>query len=141
MSGANVSINTEGEVTDSGERMVLIKGTAESVLLAQFLVQSNIDIYQRERGGSMESAFSDYGRGHGGFDKMDEYQERMEVRDYGFHNRGGGGGGRPYYHGGHRGGSGQQRGGRRSPMEGGGGRRGGGGGNMQGGRGRARRGR
>jgi len=115
MSGANVSINTEGEVTDTGERMVLIKGTAESVLLAQFLVQSNIDMFQRERGGSMESGFSDFGRGHGGFDKMDEYQERMEIRDYGYHNRGSGGG-RPYYHGGNRGGGGQQRGGRRSSL-------------------------
>ena len=162
MSGAHVSINTEGEVTPAGERLVLIKGTPESVLLAQFLVQSNIDLFKKER---------IYGGGGGGFggsdqgyfdqralDKLDEYQERMEVRDYGYQNRGGGGGG-PHHGGGgggrhygghgggggHRGGGGgHQRGGRRSPMEGGGGgRRGGGnygGGGGRGGRGRRGRG-
>ena len=160
MSGAHVSINTEGEVTPAGERLVLIKGTPESVLLAQFLVQSNIDLFKKERiygGGGGGFSGSDQGYfDQRGLDKLDEYQERMEVRDYGYQNRGGGGGphhggggGRHYGGhgggGGHRGGGGgHQRGGRRSPMEGGGGgRRGGGnygGGGGRGGRGRRGRG-
>ena len=160
MSGAHVSINTEGEVTPAGERLVLIKGTPESVLLAQFLVQSNIDLFKKERiygGGGGGFGGSDQGYfDQRGLDKLDEYQERMEVRDYGYQNRGGGGGphhggggGRHYGGhgggGGHRGGGGgHQRGGRRSPMEGGGGgRRGGGnygGGGGRGGRGRRGRG-
>ena len=49
ISGAAVHISTEEEMTVAGERVVTITGTAESVLLAQFLVQSNIDLYRRER--------------------------------------------------------------------------------------------
>ena len=144
MSGAHVSINTEGEVTPAGERLVLIKGTPEAVLLAQFLVQSNIDMFKKERvygGGGGGGYGGDQGYyDQRGMDKLDEYQERMEIRDYGYQNRGGGGGphhgGRQHF-GGHRGGGGgHQRGGRRSPNEGM--RRGGGGGFP---RGRGRRGR
>ena len=43
-----VHISTEEEQTAEGERIVTLTGTAESVLLAQFLVQSNIDLYQKE---------------------------------------------------------------------------------------------
>jgi len=48
ISGAQVHISTEDELTQGGERVVTLCGTPESVLLAQFLVQSNIDLYKRE---------------------------------------------------------------------------------------------
>jgi len=127
ISGANVNINTEDEVTEAGERIVVIKGSPESVLLAQFLVQSNIDLYKKER---LMNRGGDFGY------KQEEYMENMDG--------GGGGGGfgrggmqAPYYpstRGNLRGGGGMPypRGGRRSPMEG---RRG----NMHGGRPKGRR--
>merc|ERR1719150_1005423 len=53
ISGAQVHISTEDEVTSEGERVVSMTGTKESVLLAQFLVQSNIEFFRRERDGLM----------------------------------------------------------------------------------------
>jgi len=53
ISGASVHISTEDEVTPSGERIVSMSGSAESVLLAQFLVTSNIEFFRREREGQM----------------------------------------------------------------------------------------
>lgn len=116
ISGASVNISTEDDATDTGDRVVVLKGSPESVLLAQLLVQSNIDLYKKDR------AF----RGEFG-QQEDEYSsESLEHnRDYGF-GRGGQSG--PYFSGvrGHaRGGNGvgggaqpYPRGGRRSPMEG-----------------------
>merc|ERR1711862_345225 len=49
ISGAQVHISTEDEMTPGGERVVTMSGTPESVLLAEFLVQSNIDLYKRDR--------------------------------------------------------------------------------------------
>ena len=43
-----VHISTEEEQTAEGERMVTLTGTPESVLLAQFLVQSNIDLFKKD---------------------------------------------------------------------------------------------
>ena len=135
ISGASVQINTEDEVTDDGERVVVIKGSQESVLLAQFLVQSNIDLYRKERlmnrGGdfgynkpdeyadNLEGGGRDFALGRGGMQPNFYPSTRGNMRGGG----GGGGGGMPYPRGG----------GRRSPMEG---RRG----NMHGiGRGKNRR--
>ena len=129
ISGAHVSINTEDEITETGERLVIIKGTAESVLLAQFLVQANIDLYKKERVGGPPL-------------KQEEYTDSMEPPGHGGREMGGfgrGGGNQPFFGGG-RGGGGRgggmnfNRGGRRSPP--------GGRGNMQmggrGGKGRRR---
>jgi len=108
ISGANVSINTEDEKTDSGERVVVIKGSPESVLLAQFLVQSNIDLYKKER--LRESSL-----------KQEEYVESLEPsgREFGF---GRGGNSNQFFggRGGRGGGSAPPyaRGSRRSPPEG-----------------------
>jgi len=63
ISGAQVNISAEEEMSQAGERIVTLTGTPESVLLAQFLVQSNIDLSKRERdmdrgpgfGGPLES--------------------------------------------------------------------------------------
>jgi len=44
MSGAKVHIANEDEISASGEVLVTVTGTEDSVLLAQFLVQSNIDL-------------------------------------------------------------------------------------------------
>ena len=52
ISGAGVHISTEDEVTNTGERLVTMSGSPDSVLLAQFLVQSNIEFFRREREGS-----------------------------------------------------------------------------------------
>ena len=41
-------ISTEDEQTAEGERTVTLTGTPESVLLAQFLVQSNIDLFKKD---------------------------------------------------------------------------------------------
>ena len=43
-----VHISTEEEQTSEGERTVTLTGTPESVLLAQFLVQSNIDLFKKD---------------------------------------------------------------------------------------------
>jgi len=111
ISGANVSINTEEEANDSGERVVVIKGTAESVLLAQFLVQANIDLCKKEKLRDPSQI-------------KDEYVESMEPAHPGNFGRGGGGnqffggagrGGGP---GGRGGGMNFNRGGRRSPPRG-----------------------
>ena len=57
ISGAGVHISTEDEVTPSGERRVTMSGTPDSVLLAKFLVTSNIEFYRREReGGGMAAS-------------------------------------------------------------------------------------
>ena len=122
ISGANVTISTDEEISESGERMrsVIIKGTAESALLAQFLIQSNIDIWKKEQS-------AEWNEEQGGY--QDEYIENSDHGEgFGSYNRGGPpnqffqgnpgagrGGAYPY-----------PRGGRRSPMDG---RRG----NMQGG--------
>jgi len=111
ISGASVNINTEDEKNESGERTVVIKGSPESVLLAQFLVQSNIDLYRKEK--LRDTA-----------PKQEEYTESLEppppVREFGF---GRGGINPPQFYGGRggRGGGGMPpygRGGRRSPNEG-----------------------
>jgi hypothetical protein len=48
MSGAQVHIAGEDEITPSGEVLVTVSGTEDSVLLAQFLVQSNLDLASKE---------------------------------------------------------------------------------------------
>ena len=62
ISGAGVHISTEDEVTSEGERVVTMTGTKESVLLAQFLVQSNIEFFRRERDGLMPGGPAERGR-------------------------------------------------------------------------------
>jgi len=56
ISGAQVHISTEEEQTAEGERTVTLTGTPESVLLAQFLVQSNIDLYKRDHQGNFSGS-------------------------------------------------------------------------------------
>ena len=48
MPSFQVHISTEEEQTAEGERTVTLTGTPESVLLAQFLVQSNIDLFKKD---------------------------------------------------------------------------------------------
>ena len=48
MPSTQVHISTEEEQTAEGERTVTLTGTPESVLLAQFLVQSNIDLFKKD---------------------------------------------------------------------------------------------
>ena len=45
-------ISTEEEQTTEGERTVTLTGTPESVLLAQFLVQSNVDLFKKDQANS-----------------------------------------------------------------------------------------
>jgi len=120
ISGASVNISTEDEVNEDGERVVVLKGSPESVLLAQLLVQSNVDLYKKER--QFKGDFSQ---------QEDDHSESgdQNSRDYGF---GRGGQSMPYYGGargppGARGGGGAAVGaqpyprggpGRRSPMDG-----------------------
>ena len=50
-------ISTEDEVTPAGERKVTMSGSPDSVLLAKFLVTSNIEFFRREReGGGMAAS-------------------------------------------------------------------------------------
>ena len=57
ISGAGVHISTEDEVTPAGERKVTMSGSPDSVLLAKFLVTSNIEFFRREReGGGMAAS-------------------------------------------------------------------------------------
>ena len=135
ISGANVTISTEEEISESGERMrsVVIKGTAESALLAQFLIQSNIDICKKEQS-------SDWNDEPGNM--KDEYGENTEHGEgFGSYNRGG-----PpnqFYQGNPGAGRGVSqpypRGGRISPMDGRRGNMQGGGGGNGGGRAKGRR--
>jgi poly(rC)-binding protein 2/3/4 len=142
ISGACVNVSTPDEVTPEGERIVFIRGTPESVMLAQFLVQSNIDLYKRDmsaKGGGGNSEYMASGSMGGGpgmgpppptpsllppgqhdfdfSDQMDAVGHRGFV--FGRGGPGGGGGGGPppppYGRGGGRGMYG--RGGRGSPME------------------------
>jgi len=118
ISGASVNISTEDEASEEGVRVLVLKGSPESVLLAQLLVQSNVDLYKKERLSRSE------------FDQHDDdLNESLDQtnRDYGFGRVGPTGGGAPYFGGGRghaRGGGatpGMQpypRGGRRSPMDG-----------------------
>ena len=64
ISGAFVSVNTADEVTEAGERIVSIRGSPESVMLAQFLVQSNIDLYKKDL--SAKGGGGDFAAGGGG---------------------------------------------------------------------------
>jgi len=119
ISGAHVNISTEDETSDEGDRVIVLKGSPESVLLAQLLVQSNIDLFKKDR--SMRGDFSM---------KEDDYSDHVQDannRDQGF-GRGGGqsvpyfSGARGQARGGGSGGNGggmpYGRGGRRSPMDG-----------------------
>ena len=47
-SSSQVHISTEEEQTAEGERTVTPTGSPEAVLLAQFLVQSNIDMFKKD---------------------------------------------------------------------------------------------
>lgn len=66
LSGAYVSVNTADEVTEAGERIVSIRGSPESVMLAQFLVQSNIDLYKKDLGMKAGGGGDFVGGGGGG---------------------------------------------------------------------------
>jgi len=72
ISGAQVHISTEDEMTQGGERVVTLSGTPESVLLAQFLVQSNIDLYKRDR---------DMERGSGFGGPLDTFVQNEAIRN------------------------------------------------------------
>jgi len=72
ISGAQVHISTEDEMTPGGERVVTMCGTPESVLLAQFLVQSNIDLYKRDR---------DMERGPGFGGPLDTFVQNEAIRN------------------------------------------------------------
>jgi len=123
ISGAQVHISTEDEVTSEGERVVSMTGTKESVLLAQFLVQSNIEFFRRERDGLMPAKSESLNV----FNQMSHAGGRSDQKQRGY---GGGGGGGRGGGGGYRGsgggnnsfdrggGGGFGRGGRRSPMDG-----------------------
>ena len=156
ISGAGVHISTEDEVTSEGERVVTMTGTKESVLLAQFLVQSNIEFFRREREGLMPGGAAERNReepplnvfnpmNHIGSGGRTDQKPRGAYGGGGGGGRGGGGGGYRGSAGGNNsfdrgGGGGFGRGGRRSPLDGnkrGGG--GGGGGNKQKGGGGRRR--
>jgi len=124
ISGAFVNVNTEDEVTEQGERIVVIRGSPEAVLLAQFLVQSTIDLFRRDRsmGGGGGGGGGDFFPGGGmmmnmpplpgkegaGFDFSDQMVDPAGHRGFVFGRGGGGGGGPPPYG---RGGSGRGGGG------------------------------
>jgi hypothetical protein len=51
ISGAQVHVDEDAPPDAKGEKMLTLSGTEESVLLAQFLVQSNVDMAAKEREG------------------------------------------------------------------------------------------
>merc|ERR1719433_1714872 len=53
MSGAQIHISDQG--SNAGDRLVTLSGSEESILLAQFLIQSNIDIIVKEEQSQMGS--------------------------------------------------------------------------------------
>jgi hypothetical protein len=152
MSGAQVHISEQ--VQTNGDCLVTLSGSEESILLAQFLIQSNIDLIMKDRqtqqqqppppsqGGSLYPTNQfDPAIMHQNFDGDSGGNNRFQQQD-----RGGTGGGnfnsqsqgfrnnsgdRFQPRGGGGGGGGGVRGGRRSPP---GGRRGGGGGGGRGAR-------
>merc|ERR1712106_418871 len=74
ISGAQVHISTEDEMTPGGERIVTMCGTPESVLLAQFLVQSNIDLYKRDRDMERDLGLEDQGH-------LDNFVKNEAIRN------------------------------------------------------------
>merc|ERR1719471_1674876 len=73
ISGADVHVPSEEEVTPSGERVVRVKmsGSADSVLIAQFLVQSNIEFFRRDRDGG----------GMSGGNILDNFSQQEAIRN------------------------------------------------------------
>lgn len=51
MSGAQIHVAAEDEMSPAGDILVTVTGSEESVLLAQFLIQSNIDLAMKENEG------------------------------------------------------------------------------------------
>ena len=52
ISGAQLHINQDDDTPAEADRVVTISGTEESILIAQFLIQSNIDIAMKDRNSS-----------------------------------------------------------------------------------------
>ena len=48
ISGAHVHVDEDGPPDAKGEKVVTLSGTKESILLAQFLVQSNVDMASKD---------------------------------------------------------------------------------------------
>ena len=48
ISGAHVHVDEDGPPDAKGEKVVTLSGTKESILLAQFLVQSNVDMAAKD---------------------------------------------------------------------------------------------
>jgi poly(rC)-binding protein 2/3/4 len=61
ISGAQLHINQDEELPATGERVITISGTEECILLAQFLIQSNIDMAMKEGLGPMQQQQGYYG--------------------------------------------------------------------------------
>ena len=76
ISGANVHISSEDEVTSAGERIVKMSGSADSVLIAQFLVQSNIEFFRRDRDGGGGAQM-----GGAGGNVLDNFSQQEAIRN------------------------------------------------------------
>merc|ERR1719369_2631166 len=79
ISGATVHISSEDELTDAGERIVSLVGSPESVLLAQFLVQSNIDLHMKDK--SEGEAGGDYAGGSWGGGPLDNFVPMDNIKN------------------------------------------------------------
>ena len=111
ISGAHVHVDEDGPPDAKGEKVVTLSGTKESILLAQFLVQSNVDMAAKD--GNSEgnnpggpppggAAGDGGGRGHlqqrengppPGQQQQSHNRQQNDPRLRGFRGRRGGGGG------------------------------------------------
>lgn len=88
MSGAQIHVAGEEEASPAGDVIVTVTGTEESVLLAQFLVQSNIDLAMKE--------MREQGGGYGNQQQMMYNQNDRFGGPQGPVDGGGGGGFHPF---------------------------------------------
>ena len=106
ISGAHVHVDEDGPPDAKGEKLVTLSGTKESILLAQFLVQSNVDMAAKDGGGGGgNSEGNNQGPGGPGGPHQRENgpppgqqqshnrQQQNDPRLRGFRGRGGGRGG------------------------------------------------
>lgn len=104
ISGAHVHVDEDGPPDAKGEKVVTLSGTKESILLAQFLVQSNVDMAAKDGGnseGSNQGPAPGPGAGDGrgppqrenGPGQQSHNRQQNDPRLRGFRGRRGGGGG------------------------------------------------
>lgn len=119
MSGAQVHVSDQG----TGDHLITLSGSQESILLAQFLIQSNLDLVLKEKNQNNLYPTNQFDPSIMQQPNFDSYQQDYPANRQASNHRGGPGHGERYQ--GSRGGG---RGGRRSPDRRGGvsGRRGGG---------------